>query len=268
MLKKIAIKLILFYRGLLPFKRSLPHFFIAGTQKGGTTSLYSYLIQHPNVSRALLKEIHYFENPENRKRGKKWYLNHFPNERSLKRNNSITGEGTPFMYSYHVPQLVYELAPKAKIIFLLRDPVSRAFSHYYHNRRRLNREPLSFSEAVRSEEERISEDLEKNIIDPWYDDKNNRMYSYKSRGKYEEQLERWKKYFPENQLLVLKSETFFNDPQFILQKVTKFLNLPDFQFNVSYKANSGIYKDKIEEADKTFLKKQFKNSYLLLKELD
>ena len=168
------------------------------------------------------KEVHYFENPDNRKKGLAWYKSHFPFIRLLKKSNGITGEATPHMYLYHVPRLMHEMNPKLKVIFILRDPVERAFSHHNHNLRIKGREPLSFSDAIRKEQERISDDIKKVIKDEWHNDTLNRTYSYINRGKYQEQIDRWKKYFKDDQILTLKSEDFFNSTQETLKEVTKF----------------------------------------------
>ncbi|MEH7322822.1 sulfotransferase domain-containing protein, partial [Cytobacillus firmus] len=71
---------------------SLPHFLIIGAQKCGTTSLYNYLIQHPNIISAKHKEIHFFD--YNYNKGSNWYINQFPLLPSNK--DIITGEATPY----------------------------------------------------------------------------------------------------------------------------------------------------------------------------
>ncbi len=246
-------KIISIFRKFSAKWRSTPNFIIAGTQKGGTTSMYDYLVQHPQILPATTKEVHFFENPNNRKKGILWYKSHFPLKLILKKKKAITGEATPHMYSYHVPRLMHKMNPDLKVIFILRDPISRAFSHYQHNRRRKGRENLSFSEAIRQEKSRISNDIKKVIKDEWHNDAINRTFSYMSRGEYEEQLDRWKKYFNKENILILKSEDFFESPQKTLNEVTKFLNIDKHGFKTSKRSNVGNYSDKIDLDDLKYL---------------
>ena len=73
-----------------------PEFLIIGAQKGGTTSLYEYLVKHPQVRAARWKEIHYFDRFE--ERGWNWYRSQFPV--SARRAGLVTGEATPY-YLFH-----------------------------------------------------------------------------------------------------------------------------------------------------------------------
>lgn len=106
-----------------------PDFIIIGVQKGGTTSLYSYLTQHPQIAPATQKEIHYFD--FNFDKSTDWYCSHFST--SSEGEYLLAGEASPY-YIFHpqVPQRIYDLFPQVKIIALLRNPVERAISHYYY----------------------------------------------------------------------------------------------------------------------------------------
>src|SRR4051794_39950057 len=77
-------------------QRALPDFLIIGAQKSGTTSLYDYLCQHPQVRPAMTKEVHYFD--FNFTRGTRWYRSHFP--LGVGSRNWVTGEATPY-YLFH-----------------------------------------------------------------------------------------------------------------------------------------------------------------------
>ena len=257
-MRDLENKLKLLHRYVTAEERSLPDFFIAGTQKGGTTSLYAYLSQHPNVIAAFKKEVHFFESPVARKKGVRWYKSHFPKIAEKKAKNAITGEATPLMYSFYTPRLIQEVIPDVKLIFLLRDPTKRAFSHYKHNTRRAGREELTFSEAIREEQNRIEEDVNKLIADAWHDDRDNRRYSYVHRGFYAEQLERWYKVFPGNQIYVEESEYFYKDPQDCLNKVTDFLGIPRYQFDCNSSHNVGGYSESMPESDLRYLKELYK----------
>lgn len=258
-MKDLKKKLKLLYRYTTTKERSLPDFFVAGTQKGGTTSLYAYLSQHPNIIAALAKEVHFFESPVARRKGVRWYKSHFPKITEKKSKSAITGEATPLMYSFHAPSLVKEVIPDVKLIFLLRAPAKRAFSHYKHNARREGREELTFSEAIRKEQNRIEKDVSKLAADAWYDDRDNRQYSYVHRGFYAEQLERWYKVFPNDQIYVEESEYFYRAPQNCLNEVTDFLEIPRYQFDCSTNHNTGGYSESMSESDLQYLDELYKS---------
>jgi hypothetical protein len=191
----------------------LPDFLIIGTQRGGTTSLYNYLAAHPRVAPATRKEVHYFTLFCDR--GVDWYASNFPRSRGIRKR--MTGEATPY-YLFHpeVPGRVRDVCPDAKLIALLRNPVARAFSHYRHERR-LGEETLSFEEAIAAEDGRLSGD-------PFIDG-SHQHYSYLARGRYAEQLRNWWKTFPREQMLVLKSEDLFADPETSYGRTLDFLGL-------------------------------------------
>ena len=200
----------------------LPDFLIIGTQRGGTTSLYNYLTEHPKIAPARVKEVHYFS--VNYGKGLDWYRSFFPRTRGLRRR--ITGEASPYyIFHPHSPGRARELLPDVKLIALLRDPVARAFSHYRHEVG-LGEEPLSFEEAVAREDERIGPDVEKLALDPSYEGHAHRHYSYIARGRYVEQLRNWTRAFPRERLLVLRSEDLFDDPRAVYSRTIDFLGLP------------------------------------------
>lgn len=200
----------------------LPDFIIIGTQRGGTTSLYNYLSEHPKIAPARVKEVHYFS--VNYDKGVDWYERHFPRTRGLRRR--LTGEASPYyIFHPHSPARVKELVPHVKIIALLREPVARAFSHYRHEVR-MGEEPLSFEEAVAREDQRIAPDVERLAQDPLYEGHAHRNYSYVARGRYVEQLRGWTRFFPLERMLVLRSEDLFSDPATVYAQTVRYLELP------------------------------------------
>lgn len=231
----------------------MPNFLIIGTQKGGTTSLYNYLIQHPQILAASQKEVHFFD--FNFNQGIDWYRSQFPPE--VDQQNAITGEASPY-YLFHplVPARVYQHFPQVKLIVLLRNPITRALSHYYHEVR-LGFENLSLSEAISQEAERMQGETEKIIADENYYSYNHQHYSYLSRGIYIEQLQLWQKYFPAQQFLIIKSEDFYTNPGAIVQEVLKFLGLPDRQLSQYNSYNAGDYPRDINPEIANHLKTYF-----------
>lgn len=208
-------------------RHALPSFLIIGTQKGGTTSLYRYLAQHPQVLEASRKEVHYFD--INYSKGETWYRSHFPAARRLP-HGCITGEGSPYYMCHpHAPQRIANLLPNARLIALLRNPVERAISHYFHSQRN-GREPLPIAEAIAAEESRIDAEYQRMCANSRYISRAHRWFSYKARGRYLEQLQNVLSHFGPEQLLILKSEDLFADPQRILDLACMHLGIrPGFR---------------------------------------
>jgi hypothetical protein len=192
--------------------RQSPDFVIIGTQRGGTTSLYRYLSEHPHVGAALRKEVHFFD--RHYERGMDWYSAHFP----MRGEAPVVGEASPYyLFDPRVPERVRRAIPDAKFIALLRNPVDRAYSQYRMRVRR-DAETLSFEEAIAKESERMSASDDPASV-AW------RHHSYVKRGLYAEQLERWMSVFPRERFLILKSEDFYENPERILHDTQKYLGL-------------------------------------------
>jgi hypothetical protein len=215
--------------------KSEPDFIIIGAQKCGTTSLYEYLMQHPQIVAASQKEVHFFD--LNFAKGVDWYRQQF----QPVSENSITGEASPY-YIFHplVPQRIYELFPQVKLIVLLRNPVERAISHYYHEVR-LGCEELGLEDAIAQESARLEGETAKMLADETYYSYNHQHYTYLSRGIYIEQLKNWMQFFPKEQFLVLPSEELYTKPNIVLNQVLEFLKLPNYQLSQYGKYNLGEY---------------------------
>lgn len=198
----------------------IPDFIIIGVQRGGTTSLYEYLIKHPDVGSTSSKEIHFFDNQY--EKGTKWYLEQFSSKKG-----KISGEASPY-YIFHplTPKRIHELVPSVKLIVLLRNPVERAFSHYKLAVRTGN-ETLSFDEAIKAESMRLK-NSEKEIMGG-KNSSNHQRQSYLSRGIYVKQLKRYYDLFPKDNILVIKSEDFFEFPNQTYKQVLKFLGLKNIE---------------------------------------
>ncbi len=211
--------------------RMVPDFIIIGTQKGGTTSLYRYLIEHPNVAPIYVKEPHFFDIYYHKGLG--WYRSHFPTAiekyyaRYVRKHDLITGEASPY-YLFHpsAAQRVAKTLPKAKLIMLLRNPIDRAYSQYQHQLRQAGVEALSFEEAIDAEEKRLAGEEEKIHQNEKYASFNHRHYSYLARSTYINQLPAWLNIFPREQLLILKSEDLYANPASIIKQTLAYLNVP------------------------------------------
>lgn len=216
------------YARLTSSGRVLPDYLIIGTQRGGTTSLYKYLVQHPAAAHALTKELRFFD--LNYHRGLGWYRSRFPTRhyRAWLRRRGIdlvVGEASPdYLFHPHAPIRVARALPSVKLIVLLRNPVERAYSHYWHQARR-GHEPLSFDEAVAREPERLDGELERILSDPRYVSYERHHHSYVTRGNYADQLRAWMDLFPPDRFLIERSEDFFAEPPKVFARVLEFLGL-------------------------------------------
>jgi len=211
--------------------RALPDFIIVGAMKSGTSSLFSYLSQHPQILPSKTKEVHFFDggidpDVDAFAKGQPWYRAHFPLKEHIP-TGSKTFEASPlYIFNPIAPKRIFDLIPNVKIIAVLRNPTERAISHYFHEKRK-GREKLSIYEAMQQEASRLepvvqAEDFKSDIFV---------HNSYKSRGLYKEQIERYLEYFPRHQMLILSSEELFGDPDSTLARVFDFVGV-DTAFKV------------------------------------
>jgi hypothetical protein len=209
-----------FYYWFSASKRKKPDFLVIGTHKGGSTSMFEYISQHPEVQMARRKEINFYT--KYYRFGMRYYQSLFPK----KNVDKLTGEGTPY-YLFHplVPARVKATLPNVKIIVLLRNPVIRAHSHY--NMIKAIDPASTFDEAVSLEKTRIGTKTEKLLKNPNYYSIEHQGFSYFSRGLYYEQLSNWLKYFQLKDMLILKSEDLFENPKKELKKVYDYLGLSE-----------------------------------------
>ena len=195
----------------LPKHLRLPDFLGLGTQKGGTSTLQALLKTHPGVFLPPCKEVHYFSLHAEKPR--QWYANHYAAAGQRQR----CGDITPY-YLFHpdAPQRIRSLLPRVRMVVLLRDPVERCLSQVFHAQR-LGFEPLEPEEAIDAEIERLSNGSAFSL----------QKHSYQARSRYLEQLDRYERLFPSHQLLVLRSEDLFEQPDQLWLKLLEFLNLPN-----------------------------------------
>ena len=186
-------------------------FILAGAQKSGTTALHYFLSKHPHITMGDQQEMHFFDNdalfvsePDYEELHKRY---------PLLGPSMIAGDCTP-SYLYYEPaaERIYKYNPKIKLLILLRNPVDRAFAHWNMQRFR-GREPLDFFNAVREEQTRIAGAPPSEA----------RRFAYVDRGFYGRQLARLFKFFPREQLEVLKFEDFQKKQAEALASIFSFL---------------------------------------------
>jgi hypothetical protein len=204
-------------------RRMLPAFLIVGAQRAGTTSLYRYLAEHPDVASVRLggKGVHWFD--MHRGRSRRWYRSHFPIERPGRR--TITGEGSPY-YMFHptAPDDIRRELPEVRVVAILRDPVVRAHSHWAHETAR-GFETLAFGAALDAEEQRLAGEEERIREDPTYLSFAHQHHSYVARGRYADQVDRLLATFGADRVLVLPSAQLFERPGDAYARTLAFLGL-------------------------------------------
>lgn len=190
----------------------LPSFVIAGAQKSGTTTLHQMLQQHPRVFMSRPKELHFFD--RNWDRGIDWYTSHFE---ARKPRHRQWGESTPtYLYDDRTRQRLIDSLPDSRVVIILRNPIDRAYSHYWHSRRKAREPVATFEEALALENERLATD---NLGQ-------RKRFSYVDRGHYIDQLVPLHQAFGPEGLHVMLLEDLVADRTSALVGLFAFLGLP------------------------------------------
>ena len=211
-----------------------PNFFILGASKCGTTALYYLLGKLPQVHLSTPKEPYFFV--DEFERGPDYYWRTY--YAAGWRGQSLIGEAqTAHLLLPYVPQRIHQTAPDARLIVILRNPVDRAFSHWWM-RRCEGWEALDFEESLRENHRRIAagltiegadaERLWRAHMAPRADHEGLRRCSlrvYLEAGHYAVQLERYLRYFPRSQLCVLFFDELSRAPLDTTRRLFEFLGL-------------------------------------------
>ncbi|GDX51731.1 hypothetical protein LBMAG27_07780 [Bacteroidota bacterium] len=232
--------------------QNLPNFFIVGAAKAGTTSLYNYLRQHPDIFLPSIKEVNYFctdIKPENFrpdyarsvyfnfdeyiKKGMKdevfhGYIqlwNQYVKIFEPAKNKKAIGElSNTYLFSKVAAENIFKKFPAAKIIMVLRNPVDRAYSHYLMDNR-MGLEKKGFTEAMENDIAKSEKGW--GISNLYYE-----------LGLYFEQVKRFFSCFSEKQILVIKYDDFIRNPLNELKNICAFLTVDEnFSFNTNLKYN-------------------------------
>ncbi len=199
----------------------MPNYLIIGAQKSGTSSLFYYLSQHPQVRNSSRKEVHYFD--KNYKKPLLWYKQFFPYKFQVNKGTAI-GEATPnYLFHPFAPYRIKKILHDVRMIVLLRNPTERVFSQYFQALRK-NKETKPLLESLLEEEIWEKEILEKLERDEYYYPENAHVL-YKARSRYVEQLKRYFDIFDKKQILILSSKELLHKPNETLKKVCEFLEI-------------------------------------------
>lgn len=209
---------------------TMPNFLIIGAAKAGTTSIYHYLQQHPQIYMCPGKEPRFFalEGEKLDFRGLTPGINQTSVTtleeycqlfQEVTTEKAIGEASTIYLSSSKAPDRIKYHLPDVKLIAILRDPSERAFSSYMHLVRD-GYETLSFDEAIEAEATRIQENWQP-------------LWFYKERGFYGKQLQRYFSIFKPEQIKIYLYEDLAADSKAIFHDITRFLEVdatftPDF----------------------------------------
>jgi hypothetical protein len=213
--------------------RPLPDFLLIGAKRSGSTSLFRYLLDHPQVSSLFpsarilpladeTKGVHYFDRDAGR--SARWYRSHFPTR--IARRGRIVGEASPYyLFRPGCADHASVVVPDATLLVVLRDPVERAWSHWKEQTRN-GVETLPFADAIESESTRIAGVEERLRADPTLRDHAHEHLSYRLQGEYVRGLRPWVERFGRDRLHVVWSADLFGDPEPTFARVCAFLGIP------------------------------------------
>jgi hypothetical protein len=221
-------------------------FLICGTQKGGTTALHGYLQRHPQLFLPNQKELHYFDNESHNWINPDYEVYH-KQFKEAQDDKQLWGEATPiYIYWNESPARIWQYNPNIKLIVALRNPISRAFSHWNMEKQR-GADNLNFLAAIETEPARCRSALPLQ----------HRVYSYVDRGFYSQQLRRLWNYFPQKQVLVLRQEQLQQNPELTMEQIYKHLGIVSVPFTVAQQLHALTYEDQMPAAAKDWLRQHF-----------
>lgn len=185
----------------------LPDFLIIGAMRSGTTSLAVNLGNHPEIFIPPEKEVRFFDRHFDE--GMPWYEDRFARAPA----GAIVGEASPgYMYHHSARERMAEALPDARLVAILREPVERAYSHYWLNRS-LGIEPLSFAQAVDREPIRLANGERPDA------------FGYLARGRFLAQLQAVCEHYERDRLLVLLFDDLQGDPGGTYRRTCAFLGI-------------------------------------------
>ncbi|OYX33655.1 MAG: sulfotransferase [Caulobacterales bacterium 32-69-10] len=234
-------------------------FLVAGVQKGGTTALFDYLNDHPDLALPAIKEAHFFDDEG----AVDWTAPDYRPYHALfaGREQAQWGEATP-IYTYW-PRCFERIADynsAMKLVLVFRNPIERAWSHWRMEYAR-GAETEPFAWCIREGRHRVNGDPSA----PGH----HREFSYVERGFYGAQVQRLLNLFPKEQALFLRSEDLRLSPGRILGRVCDFLNAPHFltfEIKESHIGKDVGLQNSISVEDREYLKEVFALDQLIFNE--
>ena len=192
--------------------KHLPNFIIVGSMKSGTTSLHHWLMNSPFIAMSKA-ETHFFNREERFERGPDEYLRALP----VAKNDQLVGDDTP-TYSYldYIPERIVSMVPNVKILWILRDPLDRAVSQYWH--------AVRGGSEFRGINQAFADELSGMTLNIWH--------KYIERSIYERQINRYLKFFDVSNLCFVNFNKFAQGEPDEKKKVSDFLGIPEIKEEV------------------------------------
>lgn len=230
------------FHGITSPLRVLPDFIVIGAKRCGTTSLYYYLSEHPCIKRSSHDHLGFFD--DNFHLGLQFYRSFFSTifekkyVESKKRKRLTYDVTSTYIYDPIAADHIFNVLSHVKIIAILRNPVDRAYSEYSENENSL-KTGITFEDAIKKEIEMLErERTENNDYTA-----STMQKSFLAKGFYAAQLKVWFKLFPKENILILFTEDFANDPNYVFNTIFKFLNLESFSIDNPKRLQKGIYSE-------------------------
>lgn len=199
---------------------AIPDFVIIGAAKSATTTFHSYCEQHPQICMCRIKEPNFFSSNYLFSKGLEWYESLY----ELSNDKQLCGEAstdyTKFPNFLQIPQRIFAVNPNAKLIYLLRDPIERAYSHYVHLHRTIPFAKATFESFLMRSNEIL------NTSD------------------YNMQIKQYLEVFPRSSLFCIISEEFTQNPKPTLAKIASFLKIEN-TWNLT--VNQGVHANNASE---------------------
>ena len=201
----------------------MPNFLIVGAAKAGTTSLYEYLRQHPDIFMPEWKELSFFIGdpfgPLHKVKKSQYYYKVFADAHDYK---AVGEASTSYLFDADAPDIIREKLGLIKIIIILRDPVAMSYSLYSHQVRKEGETSADFESALEAEDRRRHSSHFKKSCYGWHAN-----YYYYHRGLYFEQVKRYLDTFGKERVKVLLFNELANDSIRVVQEVYRFLEIDD-----------------------------------------
>lgn len=230
-----------------------PNLFIVGAAKAGTTSLYSYLNDHPKINASVIKEPHFFSddirckdiNPKRKKstcfNQEKYFakkilapkhIGYIESQDNYLKLFDLRGDysyfldaSTGYLHSESAAKNIYDFNKDAKIIISLRDPCERAYSHFLMDLSGGVLESKDFIKEIERQRNKKNRNIENNL--------------YIERSLYAQQIKRYMDIFPKENILIIFQEDLNRDTQKVMDEVFDFLDLDPIKIDIEKRENTG-----------------------------
>jgi hypothetical protein len=192
--------------------QTLPNFLLIGAMRSGSTSLHASLSSHPEVFMAQPKELHFFVEQRNWSRGVYWYARRFAHGGHAKARGEASVTYTQHPQISGVARRAASVIPRARLIYLVRDPVARMRSQYEHDFRRAiaGNPPVGWQRISRSGSAARALTAESKYLDS---------------SRYATQLDQWLEHYSADDVCVIASEWLWQEPDAAMREIFSFLDV-------------------------------------------